>query len=84
MEEVKTKFGFNQIKNPPPLWGKWVFRIFFYVTSITTIALNTFTNISAETKLLITEWVTFSNLAVHLASKMFGIEVPKYNPDENT
>lgn len=84
MEESKTKFGIKYITSPSPIWVKWVFRIFFYFTSMTTLALSTFTNIPAETKLLITEWVTFANLAVHSASKMFGIELPKYNSNENT
>jgi len=77
MKKPKTRFGFKYIDSPSPMWVKWVFRVFFYVTSMTTIALSTFTNIPNETKLLITEWVTFANLAVHSASKMFGIEDSK-------
>lgn len=69
------KFGLNQIGNPSPKWAKWVFRIFFYVTSMTTLALSMFTTIPTETKLHIAEAVAFANMAVHSLMKMVGVEV---------
>lgn len=83
MKKAKVKFGFRQIKNVTPLWAKWVFRVFLYLASVVNLALIIFTNIPAETKLIITKWITFATLSVHLASKMFGVELPKYNSNEN-
>jgi hypothetical protein len=78
-----TKFGPKFIGNPTPMWAKWLFRIFFYVTSMATLALSLFTSIPTEVKLHIAEGVAFANMAVHSMSKMFGIKVEDtdYNKD---
>lgn len=73
MENQPVKFGFNQIASKTPEWAKWTFRIFFYCTSMTGIALTTFTRVPAETKVMILEGVTFGNLAIHSLSKMCGV-----------
>ncbi len=79
----ETKFGPKFIGNETPKWARWLFRIFFYVTSMTTLALSLFSNIPTETKLHIAEAVAFANMAVHSFSKMFGIKVEDtdYNKD---
>jgi hypothetical protein len=69
------KFGLDQVNNETPKWATWFFRIFFYVTSMTTLALSMFTNIPVETKLHIAEIVAFANMAAHSFSKMWGIPV---------
>jgi len=74
-DEKTTKFGPQFVGEPTPMWARWLFRIFFYSTSMATLGVGIFTNIDPGTKLQITQWVTFSNLAVHGFSKMFGIEV---------
>jgi hypothetical protein len=75
MADTKQSFGLNQIGNETPKWATWFFRIFFYVTSMTTLALSYFTDIPIETKLRIAEIVAFANMAAHSFSKMWGIEV---------
>lgn len=82
-DEPKTSFGPQFIGQPTPMWAKWAFRIFFYVTSMTTLALSLFTSIPTEAKLHIAEAVGFANMAVHSFSKMFGIKVEDtdYNKD---
>lgn len=79
-----VKFGTGQIKNPTPAWAKWFFRIFFYVTQTANLGLIMLTEIPAETKLRITEYVQFANLAVHGSTKLFGIEddTTEYYPDK--
>lgn len=76
--EQEVKFGFNQIGNTTPKWAKWAFRVFFYLTQTVNLAIILFSKIPPETKLEITEYVTFANLAVHGLSKMWGI------PDDDT
>lgn len=75
MEETKNTFGIPSLQRPTPEWAKWVFRIFFYVTSMTAIALSIFTKISPETKLIIMEATTFANVAMHGLSKLVGVKV---------
>ncbi len=69
-------FGFNQIKNPTPNTATWIFRIVLYVAMLGNIAINTMTNMKPETKLAIVSWSSFATLAVHSASKMFGVPLP--------
>ena len=78
-----TGFGPKFIGNTTPVWAKWLFRVFFYVTSMTTLALSLFSTIPVEIKLHIAEGVAFANMAVHSFSKMFGIKVEQtdYNKD---
>lgn len=73
-----VKFGFNQLSNPTPQWAKVAFRIFFYVTGLSTIVLDIFTEIPAHTKLLILGIVVKSNLFVHAVSKLFGVDISEY------
>lgn len=73
-----VKFGLGQIGNKTPNFAKWFFRVFFYVTQTVNLGIILFSSIPAKTKLEITEYVTFANLAAHGFSKMFGIE------DDNT
>jgi hypothetical protein len=75
MADTKQSFGLNQIGNETPKWATWFFRIFFYVTSMTTIALDTFTGIPLITMLLIAKIVAFSNVCAHAFSKMWGIQI---------
>lgn len=78
-QEVPGKVGFGpeHIDLPQPIWAIWFFRIFFYVTSTLSLSFTIFTEWPVKTKLKMMEIVSFSNLAVHGASKMFGIEVPQ-------
>lgn len=73
------KFGLNQIGNQTPKWAKWFFRLFFYITSMTTLALSMFTTIPTEIKLHVAEAVGFANMAVHSFSKMWGIPIDDEN-----
>lgn len=79
-----VKFGLGQIGNKTPDWAKWAFRIFFYVTQTINLGLIMFSDIPVETKLKLTEYVTFANLAVHGLSKMWGVEddTTKYYDDQ--
>jgi len=74
-DEQQTGFGPKFIGNRTPVWARWMFRVFFYVTSMTTLALSIFTTIPVETKLHIAEVVAFANMAMHSFSKMFGIKI---------
>lgn len=67
------KFGPKYIGFETPSWATWAFRIFFWATSVITIAINTLTKLPLELKLQISEIVTISNIAAHSFSKMFGI-----------
>jgi hypothetical protein len=82
-QQPETGFGPKFIGSRTPEWARWLFRIFFYVTSMTTLALSLFSTIPVETKLHIAEVVGFANMAVHSFSKMFGIKVEDtdYNKD---
>jgi len=70
-------FGLNQIKNPTPATATWLFRIVLYLSGLGNIAIIAFTNISPELKLNIVSWSSFATLAIHSASKMFGIPLPE-------
>lgn len=69
-------FGFNQINNPTPATPTWIFRVVLYVCLLGNIGISTFTNLPDETKLIIVQWSSFLTLAVHAASKMFGVPLP--------
>lgn len=69
-------FGLNQINNPTPASATWVFRIVLYVASLGTIAIASFTNLPDHVKVHIASLSSFATLAVHLASKTFGIPLP--------
>lgn len=73
--ETKTTFGLPSLNKPTPKWATWFFRVFFYVTSMTTVALGMFTDIPVETKLHIAEWTAFGNIAVHAFTRMCGISI---------
>jgi hypothetical protein len=74
-EQTSSGFGPKFIGEKTPSWAQWMFRIFFYVTSMTTLGLSLFTTIPVEVKLHIAEAVAFANMAVHSFSKMFGIKI---------
>lgn len=74
-DEQQVGFGPKFIGNPTPMWAKWVFRFFFYVTSTATLAISIFTSVDPHTKLRIFEWATFANMAMHGFLKNFGIKV---------
>ena len=69
--------GFNQINNPTPAWANWVFRIVLYVAALG----NAYAAMDADlTPFLLKKIVlisSFATLAVHLASKMFGVPLPE-------
>jgi len=69
-------FGLNQLNNPTPATATWIFRIVLYVAMLGNIAINTMTNLSPELKLQIVSWSSFATLAIHSASKMFGVPLP--------
>jgi cytochrome bd-type quinol oxidase subunit 2 len=71
----KTKFGIDQVSNPSPLWTKWIFRVFFYLASITTVIVTTDDEISAQTAKRVAKYLAFATMAVHGASKLFGVKV---------
>lgn len=74
------KFGIGQIGKTTPEWAKKAFRIFFYVTGLTTVVLDIFTEIPPDIKLTINSAVIKALLLVHAASKMFGIDDNEYKP----
>ncbi len=69
-------FGFNQINNPTPATATWIFRVVLYVCLLGNIAVGGFTRLPADTKLTIVELSSFLTLAIHAASKMFGVDLP--------
>ena len=69
-------FGFNQINKPTPATITWLFRVVLYVCLLGNIGISSFTTMKPETKLKIVELSSFFTLAVHSASKMFGIPLP--------
>ena len=69
--------GINQITNPTPAWANWIFRIVLYVCSLGNIVVTTFTKLPDDVKLEIVEWSSFLVIAVHMASKMFGVPLPE-------
>ncbi len=84
-EQSKVGFGPQFIGNPTPMWAKWLFRGFFYITSTITVGLGIFTHVDPGIKLQISQWVLFSNMAVHGFLKNFGIKVEDtdYYADQN-
>lgn len=69
-------FGLNQLNNPTPASATWVFRIVLYLSQLGNIAIIAFTNLPPDTKLTIVSISSFATMAVHSASKMFGIPLP--------
>ena len=69
-------FGFNQISKPTPSTATWFFRVVLYACLLGNIAISSFTEMKPETKLKIVELSSFFTLAVHSASKMFGLPLP--------
>jgi len=80
-EQVKgtTKFGFDQTGLPTPKWASTVFTIILYVATLGTLAVSIFTTMPDAQKVHICEICSFVTLAVHQASKMFGIQLPQDN-----
>lgn len=70
-------FGLKQINNPTPATATWVFRIVLYLSQLGNIAIIAFTNLAPEIKLTIVSISSFATMAVHSASKMFGIPLPE-------
>lgn len=70
-------FGLNQVGNPTPATATWIFRIVLYACSLGTIATATFTNLPDHVKVQVAQWSSFLVVAVHLASKMFGVPLPE-------
>jgi hypothetical protein len=70
-------FGLKQISNPTPAMATWVFRVVLYLSGLGNIAIIAFTTLPADVKLNIVSWSSFATLAVHSASKMFGIPLPE-------
>lgn len=73
-----TKFGLGQIKKPTPAFAKWIFRVVLYFSSIGTFVINTDDEIQAKTAKRWTKYLAISTIAVHMGSKLFGVEI-----DEN-
>lgn len=76
-------FGFGQIGNITPQWARTTFRVFFYVTGISTVILDIFTEIPPDIKLVINSSVIKANLLVHAISKMFGINLSDYEVNKS-
>ncbi len=70
-------FGLNQINNPTPKSATMFFRIVLYVCALGNLAITIFTTIPDHTKVLIAGICSFATIAVHLASKMFGVPLPE-------
>ena len=69
-------WGLNQISNPTPAFATWLFRIVLYVANLGNLAIISFTNMPDHTKITIVAVSSFVTLAVHSASKMFGVPLP--------
>ena len=80
-ETGKTAFGIGQIGNPTPMWATWVFRIFFYAASLTTVIVSSNKHITPETALAIVEYLGYAVMGVHGLSKMVGVDVTQYERD---
>ncbi len=78
-QQVKgvTGFGFGHIGSPTPQFATNIFRIVLYLSSVGTIAVSMFTTMKPETKVLVAEICSFATLATHMASKMFGVQLPE-------
>lgn len=70
-----TKTVFGAFGAPTPQWAKLIFRFYFYITGIVTLGLDTFGDMSPDTKLLITKIMIISNFAVHSFTQSFGIKL---------
>ncbi len=69
-------FGFGQLNKPTPATATWLFRVVLYVCMLGNLGISSFTSMKPETKLKIVELSSFFTLAVHSASKMFGVPLP--------
>ncbi len=69
-------FGFGQLNKPTPATATWLFRVVLYVCMLGNLGISSFTSMKPETKLKIMEASSFLTLAVHSASKMFGVPLP--------
>src|SRR6516164_748375 len=69
-------FGVNQKSKATPATATWIFRIVLYVCMLGNVGISSFTSMKPETKLKIVELSSFLTLAVHSASKMFGVPLP--------
>lgn len=75
-----AQFGFKNISAPTPATATWVFRAVLYVAGLGNIAIVAFTDLPDHLKLQLVSWASFATLAVHSASKMFGIPIPDNTP----
>jgi hypothetical protein len=73
---MASDFGLNQINCPTPAWATNLFRIVLYIASIGTIAIGVFTTMPDALKVHIAEASSFITIAVHLFSKMWGVQIP--------
>lgn len=67
----------TKIVSPTPAWANWVFRIVLYVAALGNIYVTIFTQLPQETKDMIVGVSSFVTIAVHLASRMFGVPLPE-------
>lgn len=70
-------FGFNQIGKPTPATATWVFRIVLYLASLASAYAAMDADIAPAVLKKIVLISSFATMAVHLASKMFGIPLPE-------
>lgn len=72
------KFGLGQIKNATPQVANWIFRITLYAVTASAIICNTVTEIPQGMKELINHYGLEAVALVHALSRLFGIDVSKY------
>ena len=78
-EIVVGKTTFGNPSNPSPKWAIWVFRIFFYVSSVTTVIVTTDDEIPATAAKRIVKYLAYATMAIHLGARLTGVKV---NEDE--
>lgn len=75
--DTKVKFGLKAITLPTPKVATQIFRAVLYAATVVTILTNTFTEIPPELKATINKYALEVVTAVHLISKLFGLEEKK-------
>lgn len=68
-------FGVSQIKNETPAWAKYVFRVWFILTTVATLWIAGTNLVSDGTKVEIVNALKASDVLIWGLSKMFGVEV---------
>ena len=75
-----VKFGVAQIKNPTPLFLKYIFRAVSFFSGLWALLAPAMTHITPETLADINKWLLIGNTIIHYAIKFFGWD---WQPEDN-